>query len=82
MNQSNTIKGMIPQRLLDFVPANIRDRWAGRIVELFRERNPELYAAMGQWPLVPEEEVDGVVKEILRAAETVHREIMDSHENQ
>ena len=77
MNQKNTIKSMIPQRLLDLVPSTVRDKWANRIVEKVKAHNPDLYAAMGQWSIVPEEEKDTVVNEILAAAEQVHWEIRD-----
>ncbi len=71
---------MIPQRLLVFVPADIRDRWANRIVECFEEQNPQLYSAMGQWNVIPEEEKESVMREILTAAEKVHREIRSADE--
>jgi len=77
VNQKNTIKSMIPQRLLELVPSSMRDNWANRIVEKVKAHNPSLYAAMGQWSLIPEDEKDTVVNEILTAAEQVHREIQD-----
>ena len=77
MNQKNTIKSMIPQRLLDLVPSSAREDWANRIVEKVQERNPALFAAMGQWTVVPEEERRNVVNVILDAAEEVHWEIRD-----
>ena len=77
MNQKNTIKSLIPQRLLDLVPSSIRDKWANRIVEKVKEQNIALYAAMGQWSFIPEEEKGKVVNAILTAAEQVHWEIWD-----
>lgn len=46
MNPKNTIKGLIPQRLLVLVPPADRDKWADRIVEKFKVQNPECYAAI------------------------------------
>ena len=75
MNQKNTIKSMIPQRLLELVPSSVRDKWADRIVEKFKGHNPTLFAAMGQWNFIPEEEKETVITEILAAAEKIHWEI-------
>ena len=77
MNQKNTIKSMIPQRLLELVPSSVRDKWANRIVEKVKAHNPALYAAIGQWRFIPDEEKETVVGEILFAAEQVHWEIRD-----
>lgn len=77
MNQRNTIKSMIPQRLLELVPSSVRDRWANRIVEKVKAHNPALYAAMGQWSIIPDEEKETVIGEILSAAEQIHWEIRD-----
>ena len=79
MNQKNTIKSMIPRRMLEYVPALIRDEWADRIVSRFAENNPELYAAMEQWRDIPEEELDTVQKEIIAAVEQIHQEILDEN---
>ena len=75
MNQSNTIKSMIPERILELVPSQVRDSWANHIVERVREHNPVLYAAVGQWSSIPEDELNQVVNEITNAAETIHWEI-------
>lgn len=77
MNQKNTIKSMIPQRLLELVPSSVRDKWANRIVEKVKAHNPALYTAMGQWSFIQEEEKEKVVNEILTAAEQIHWEIRD-----
>ena len=77
MNQKNTIKGLIPQRLLVLVPPADRDKWADRIVEKFKAQNPECYATIGEWRSVPDEEREDVVNKILSAAELIHREIRD-----
>ena len=77
VNQKNTLKSMIPQRLLELVPSAVRDKWANRIVEKVKAHNPALYAAMGQWSFIPEEEKETVVNEILAAAEQIHWEILD-----
>lgn len=74
MNQKNTIKSMIPQRLVVLVPASIRDKWANRIVKVFQENNPLLYEEIEEWSLVPEESSEMVVSVILAAAEKVHVE--------
>jgi hypothetical protein len=74
MNQKNTIKSMIPQRLVVLVPASIRDKWANRIVKVFQENNPLLYDEIEEWSLVPEESSEMVVSAILAAAEKVHVE--------
>ena len=68
---------MIPQRLLELVPSSVRDKWANRIVEMVKAHNPALYAAMGQWIFIPEEEKETLVNEILAAAEQIHWEIRD-----
>ena len=81
MNQKNTITCMIPRRLLEYVPLLIRGTWADRIVSKFRENNPVLYAEMGRWREIPEEEMDAVNKEILTAAEQVHLETVDDNSN-
>lgn len=75
VNQKNTIKSLIPQRLYEFVPNAIRDKWANRIVEKVKEHNPELYSAIGTWSVVPEEEREGLINEILYAAEKIHLEL-------
>ena len=80
MNQKNTIKSMIPQRLLELVPSNVRDMWANRIVEKVRAQNPALYAAVGQWNFIPEEEKETLIDEIQTAAEQIHGEIRDERE--
>ena len=77
VNQKNTIKSMIPERLLTLVPSSVRDKWANRIVEKVKAHNPALYAAIGQWSFIPDEEKEAVVSEILVAAEQVHWEILD-----
>ena len=77
MNQKNTIKSMIPERLLKLVPFAVRDKWANRIVEKVKADNPALYAAMGQWRSIPDEEKETVVKEILSAAEQIQWESQD-----
>ena len=77
VNQKNTIKSMIPQRLLELVPSSLRDSWANRIVEMFKEHNPALYQSMEQWSLIPDDKKDVVVNEILYAAEQIHWEIQD-----
>ena len=78
VNQKNTIKGMIPQRLLELVPSSVRDKWANRVVEKVKENNPALYAAMGDWSSMPEDERQTVVNEILVAAEKIHWEIRNA----
>ena len=75
MNQKNAIKSLIPQRMLEYVPSSVRGTWADRIVSKFKENNPELYAAMGHWGDIPEEEVAAVQNEIVAAAEQIHQEI-------
>ena len=79
MNQKNTIKSLIPRRMLEYVPALIRGEWADRIVSRFAENNPELYSAMEQWRDIPEEELDTVQKEIIAAVEQIHQEILDEN---
>ena len=71
---------MIPQRLLELVPSSVRDKWANRIVEKVKAHNPALFAAMGQWTVVPDEEKETVVNEILTAAEQIHWEIRDENQ--
>ena len=75
MNQKNAIKSLIPQRLLEYVPADVRDRWANDIVAKVKAKSPVLYAAIGQWTVIPEEERETMVSEILAAAEEIHNEI-------
>ena len=75
MNQKNAIKSLIPQRLLEYVPADVRDRWANDIVAKVKAKNPVLYAAIGHWTVIPEEEREAMVSEILAAAEEIHNEI-------
>ena len=77
MNQKNTIKSMIPRRVLEYVPSSVRGEWADRIVSKFQENNPGLYEAMGEWGDIPEEEVAAVQNEIIAAAEQIHQEIID-----
>ena len=77
MNQKNTIKSMIPQRLLEYIPLPSRDAWADRVVSNFKENNPVLYAEMGQWRDIPEEEAEKVRNGIIAAAGQIHWEIVD-----
>lgn len=72
---------MIPRRLLEYVPLLIRGTWADRIVSKFRENNPVLYAEMGQWREVPEEEMESVLIEIIAAAGQIHLETVDDNSN-
>ncbi|MBO4842042.1 MAG: hypothetical protein J5478_01535 [Bacteroidales bacterium] len=81
MNQENTIKSMIPQRWLAVVAPASRSIWADRIVEKFKEQNPELFTAMGEWRAVPEDDREEVVKKVLRAADDVHREMRDERKS-
>lgn len=80
MNQRNTIKSMIPQRLLELVPSSVRDKWGNRIVEKVKASNPALFAAIGEWSFVPEEEKKKLVNEILAAAEQIHWEIQNERQ--
>ena len=75
MNQKNTLKSMIPQRLLDIVPTAVRDKWANRVVEKVKQNNPDLYSAIGGWSFIPEEERETVIEAIVTAADQIHREI-------
>lgn len=75
MNQKNTIQSMIPRRWLAVVPPPVRDQWADRIVEKFKELNPVLYSTMGKWHALPEEEREEVEKKVLFAADAVHQEV-------
>ena len=77
MNQKNTIKSMIPRRALEYVPLSVRGEWSDRIVSKFKENDPGLYAAMGQWGDIPEEEADAVRNEIVAAAEQIHQEFIN-----
>ena len=77
VNQPNTIKSMIPQRWLAVVPPSVRDVWAERIVEKFKASYPELYADMGEWRAVPEDERVALENKVLSAADTVHREVRE-----
>lgn len=74
MNQLNAIKGLIPERLFKIVPSAKREDWAGRIVVKFEENEPKLYAAIGQWDIVPDDERERIVRAILTAAEQIHKE--------
>lgn len=73
MNQNNTIKSLIPRRLLEFVPYSDRDKWANRIVTLVKEHNPALYAEMGNWHSIPEDELERVKQEICSAVAIIQR---------
>ena len=81
VNQTNTIKSMIPRRWLAVIPTDVRDKWADRIVEKFKATNPELYAAMGEWRSLPEDEQAEVEKKVLSAADAVHREVREEIKN-
>ena len=79
VNQKNTIKSLIPQRLLNLVPSSVRDKWANRIVEKVKDSAPALYDSIGEWSYIPEEKVETLVAEILAAAEKIHWEIQDEN---
>ena len=79
MNQKNAIKSLIPQRLLEYVPSSARGEWADRIVSKFKKNNPGLYASIGEWGEIPEEDMATVQKEIVAAAEQIHQEIIDDN---
>lgn len=67
MNQDNTIKSLIPEAILGDIPSERRAHAASRIVEFFREANPELYEQIGGLDTLSEEmRVDCVEK--VRAA--------------
>ena len=71
---------MIPQRLLELVPSSVRDNWGNRIVEKVKASNPALFAAIGEWNFVPEDEKEKLVNEILAAAEQIHWEIQNERQ--
>ena len=71
MNQKNVIKSLIPQRLLEYVPSAEREEWADRVVSWFKDNNPELYVAMGEWGDIPEEKVADVQNEIIAAVAAI-----------
>ena len=67
MNQENTIKSLIPEAILGDIPSERRAHAASRIVEFFKEANPELYEQIGSLDTLSEEmRVDCVEK--VRAA--------------
>lgn len=77
MNQKNAITSMIPRRLLEYVPLQKRGSWADQIVSIFKENNPALYAEIGRWREVPEEEMESVLIEIIAAAGQIRQDIID-----
>lgn len=77
MNQKNAITSMIPRRLLEYVPLQKRGSWADQIVSIFKENNPALYAEIGKWREVPEEEMESVLIEIIAAAGQIRQDIID-----
>lgn len=81
MNQKNTIKSMIPLRLMEIVPSAERDKWADRIVEKFMESNPELYSALGRWFFVPEEDREELLRRVLAAADAIRKEMRDESDS-
>ena len=72
---------MIPRRWMAVIPTDVRDKWAKRIVEKFKETNPDLYAAMGEWRSLPDDEQAEVEKKVLSAADAVHREVREEIKN-
>ena len=44
---------------------------------MVKEHNPALYSAIGDWSVVPEEEREGLISEILYAVENTRWEIDD-----
>ena len=68
---------MIPRRLLEYVPLQKRGSWADQIVSIFKENNPALYAEIGRWREVPEEEMESVLIEIIAAAGQIRQDIID-----
>ena len=63
--------------MYELVPNSGRERWADRIVQKFEEHNPALYAAIGTWSVVPDEERERLIDEIIYAAEKIHLEMPD-----
>lgn len=74
MNAKNTIKSLIPRRLFELVPSSIRNKWADRIADKVQAQNPALYAAIGEWNSISEEDQAVVLKETIKAAEEVLNE--------
>ena len=67
MNQDNTIKSLIPETILEGIPSRKRVHFASRIVDFFKEANPDLYEQIGGLDTLSEEmRVDCVEK--VRAA--------------
>ena len=76
MNQKNTIIGMIPRRLLECIPLLSREEWADQVVAKFKENNPALYAEMGKWLDIPEEEQDALQNKVLAAIEQIRQPLL------
>lgn len=68
MNQDNTIKSLIPKAILEDIPSERRAHVASRIVEFFREANPELYEQIGDLATLSEEMMMDCVEKVRAAA--------------
>ena len=55
MNQDNTIKSLIPETILEGIPSKKRVHFASRIVEFFKDANPDLYETIGGLDSLPDE---------------------------
>ena len=82
MNQDNTIKSLIPEAILEGIPSRKKVHFASRIVEFFREANPDLYETIGGLDSLPDELKDECVVKVKEAALAAHNQYRDIvHQN-
>lgn len=82
MNQDNTIKSLIPEAILEGIPSRKKVHFASRIVEFFREANPDLYETIGGLDSLPDELKDECLVKVKEAALAAHNQYRDIvHQN-
>ena len=77
MNQDNTIKSLIPETILEGIPSRKRVHFASRIVDFFKEANPDLYETIGGLDSLPDELKDECVVKVKEAALAAHSHYRD-----
>lgn len=82
MNVDNTIKSLIPSAIIEDIPSEKRVYVATRIVQFFKEQNPELYSqleAAEDFPKEMEADIVEKIRDAALAAHNHHFEMLKQH---
>lgn len=82
MNVDNAIKSLIPSAIIEDIPSEKRAHVAAKIIQFFKEQNPEFYAqleAADDFPMEIEADVVGKIRKAALAAHNHHFEMLRQH---